>query len=130
MTIFRIALMFLSVLHLLFTALTAVVGQFADEGDVGSRLILSVAHPLAAIGALLLAFIRRLPRPIVVGVAGLLVINIVADATLAALIASGAMRGDWELPLVFTVVPAIALIYASCRLRGEGAPSGESNAGS
>ena len=122
MAVFRIVLMVLAILHLLFTALTAVVGQFADGSDVASRLVLSALHPLAAIGILLLVFIRRLPSPIVVGVAVILVVNIVADATLAVLIATRAMKGDWPLAVVFAVVPTIALIYGAIRLRSLPSP--------
>ena len=117
MSIFRIAMMVLAIINFLFAALTAAVGQFADGGDIWSRLILSVLHPTSAIAILALVFIPR-PKPALIkGTIALLLINIVADASLATLIATGAIKGDWPLPLVFTAVPAIAILYAAVQLR-------------
>ena len=117
MSIFRIAMMVLAIINFLFAALTAAVGQFADSGDIWSRLILSVLHPTSAVAILALVFITR-PKPALIkAISALLVLNIVADATLATLIATGAIKGDWPLPLVFTAVPAIAILYAVVRLR-------------
>ena len=45
----------------------------------------------------------------------LLLVNIAADVSMAALIAAGAVRGDWYLPLTFSVVPAAALPYTWMR---------------
>ena len=119
MAIFRVVLMVIAVIHLLLAAFTAVVGQFADGGDIGSRLVLSALHPLAAIGIVLLVFLQRLPKPVVAAVAALMILNIAADVTLAVLIASGVVKGDWWLPLVFAVVPTIALTYVALDPRSE-----------
>ena len=56
-----------------------------------------------------------LPRPataVVIAIAGLLAVNVVADLTFAQLIAGGSVKGDWWLPLIFSVVPAIGIVYA------------------
>ncbi len=107
----------LAILHLLFTALTAMIGLFADGGAVYSRLILSALHPLTALAILLLVFAPRVTKPFIMIVTALLTINTLADVTLAALIAFGTIKGDWELPLFFTIVPTIAIIYAVNQLR-------------
>ena len=117
MSIFRIAMKVLAIINFLFAALTAAVGQFADGGDIWSRLILSVLHPTSAIAILALVLIPR-PKPALIkAISALLVLNIVADASLATLIAIGAIKGDWPLPLVFTFVPTIAILYAVVGLR-------------
>ena len=41
----------------------------------------------------------------------LLTANVIADLGLAQLMAVGSVRGDWELALVFSVVPAIGIVY-------------------
>lgn len=107
----------LSILHLLFTAMIATVGLFADGGAIYSRLIISALHPLTALVILLLVFAPRLTSPFIIGAIALLVVNIIADLTLSALIAFGTLKGDWELPLFFAIVPVIAMIYAINRLR-------------
>ena len=113
----RIVLMVLGIVHILFVGLTAVVGSFADGSDVWSRLLLTLLHPIAAIAILVLVFVRLPPKRITSIVVAILAINIVADAVVAALIASGSIKGDWGLPLAFSVVPAIAIIYAVLILR-------------
>ena len=113
----RVVLMVVSIVHILFVGLTAVVGSFADGGDVWSRLLLTLLHPIAAIAILFLVFVRIPPRRITSIVVAILTINIVGDVVVAALIASGSIKGDWGLPLAFTVVPAIAIVYAVLVLR-------------
>ena len=113
----RIFLMILGVVNVLFVGLTAVVGSFADGGDVWSRLLLTLLHPIAAIAILVLAFVRLPPERITSTVVAILAINIVADVVVALLIANGLIKGDWALPLAFSVTPAIAIIYAALLLR-------------
>ena len=117
MAIYRRTLMGLAILHLIFTALTATIGLFADGGAVYSRLIISALHPVTALVILLLVFAHRLSKSFVVIVIAFSTINILADVTLAALIAFGAIKGDWELPLFFTIVPTIAIGYAVKHLK-------------
>ncbi len=117
MTAFRITLMVLAIIHVLFSGLTVVVGAFADGGNIWERLVLSALHPIVAIALLTLIFIPRPPKTFIIIVTGLLTANIIADVTLAISIAAGVVKGDVWLPPVFSVVPAIALIYAINRLR-------------
>ena len=112
MTVFRIIMLVLAVLQVLFTALTGVAGAFADGGDVWSRLTLIVVHPLCAVALLVLALLPRPSPAIAYTVAALLLGNIAVDLTLAQLIAADAIKGDWWLPLTFSVIPAAGLVYA------------------
>ena len=124
MPTFRIITLVLAVLQVLFTAFTGMVGAFADGGDVWSRLLLIVVHPLCAVALLVLTLLPRPVPAIAYTVAALLMTNIVADVTLAQLIAVGTVKGDWWLPLIFSVVPAVGLAYAlTIGLRGRNTPS-------
>ena len=124
MTVFRTITLVLAVLQVLFTAFTGMVGAFADGGDLWSRLLLIVVHPLCAVALLVLAVLPRPASAMAYAVAALLVGNIVADVTLAQLIAVGTVKGDWWLPLIFSVVPAVGLAYAlTIGLRGRNTPS-------
>ncbi len=127
MTAYRRILMGLAILNLLFTGLTAAVGLFADGGAIYSRLVLSALHPLTALAILLLVFAPRLTRVFISMVIGLIAFNIVADLTLSGLIASGTIKGDWELPLFFAIVPTIAVVYAINQLRSLQAGNSDSD---
>ncbi|MDE2868318.1 MAG: hypothetical protein OXR64_06560 [Chloroflexota bacterium] len=111
----RIAMLVLAFLYAALAMFTAAVGSFADGGDLWSRLVLVLLHPLAA-GALLLLLLRtKASRKLVLAIAALLLATVAADLALAAAIAGGAMKGDWVLPAIFTVVPAVAVLYALAR---------------
>ena len=112
MAVFRTLLLVLAVLHGAFTALTAMVGAFADGGSFWERLLLILIHPLAAAGLLLLVFRPRLSTTMVRAIAALLAVNVLADLTLAQLIAGGSIKGDWQLAVIFAAVPAVGLVYA------------------
>ena len=112
MTAFRTIVLVLAVLQVLLTAFTGMVGAFADRGDLWSRLLLIVVHPLCAVSLLVLAVLPRPSPALAYAVAALLVGNIFADLTLAQLIAVGTVKGDWWLPLTFSVIPAVGLAYA------------------
>ncbi len=107
----------LAIVHALFVGFTALVGAFADGGDIWSRLLLVLVHPLCAIGMLALAWRPRPATPAIIAVTLIMVINIAADLFLAQLIAAGSVKGDWWLPLSMSVVPAIGVIYALTLLR-------------
>ena len=113
----RIPVLVLAVIHAIFAGLTASVGAFADGGDVWQRLVVVLLHPLGAAGVLLLVLRPRLARTTILAIAALLLVNVVADLSLARMIAAGAVRGDWELALVFAVVPTIGIAYALTLLR-------------
>ena len=117
MSIFRILLSILAVIHALFAGFTALVGAFANGGGIWERLLLVLLHPLGAAGVLLLVFAPRLPRIPTLAIAALLLVIVIADLALAQRIAAGAVKGDWELALIFSVVPAISIVYAMSLLR-------------
>lgn len=118
MTRFRVPLLVLASIHALVAGFTALVGAFANGGDVWQRLLLVLLHPLGAAGILALVLIRRLPRNATLAIAAILAMVVIADLALAQRMAAGAVKGDWELAVAFLVVPAIALPYALSLLRG------------
>ena len=111
MTSFRISVTVLAVIHAAFVGLTSLVGAFANGGDVWQRLLLVLLHPLGAAGVLLLVLRPRLATTPILALVALLTANVIADLGLAPPIAEGSVRGDWELALAFSVVPAIGVIY-------------------
>ncbi len=117
MTRFRISVTVLAVIHAVFAGFTALVGAFANGGDVWQRLLVVLLHPLGAAGVLLLVLWPRLSTTMILAVVALLTANVIADLGLAQLIAAGRVRGDWELALAFSVVPAIGIIYGLVLLR-------------
>ena len=117
MTSFRISVTVLAVIHAAFVGLTSLVGAFANGGDVWQRLLLVLLHPLGAAGVLLLVLKPRLATTPILVLVALLTANVIADLGLAQLIAEGSVRGDWELALAFSVVPAIGIIYGLALLR-------------
>ena len=102
----------LAVLYAGLAALTAAAGSFADGGDTLSRLVLVLLHPLAAAALLLLVLRTAASKRTVLALAAFLLATVAADLYLAIAIASGEMRGDWELPLIFAVVPTLGVLYA------------------
>ena len=117
MTALRVPILVLAIIQAIFAGFTALVGAFADGGDLWSRLLVVLIHPLCAAGMLLLVLLPRPATAVVIAIAGLLAVNIVADLTFAQLIAGGSVKGDWWLPLIFSVVPAIGIVYALTLLR-------------
>ena len=112
MTALRVPILVLAITQAVFAGFTALVGAFADGGDLWSRLLVVLIHPLCAAGMLLLVLLPRPATAVVIAIAGLLAVNVVADLTFAQLIAGGSVKGDWWLPLIFSVVPAIGIVYA------------------
>ncbi|MDE2842334.1 MAG: hypothetical protein OXN21_03015 [Chloroflexota bacterium] len=108
----RILIIVLALVQFLLAGFTSAVGGFADGGEIWERAVLMGIHPMAAIGLLVMAFVPGLKPAGLQIVRGLLVINIIADLVLAALIYGGVSRGDWWLPLIFSVIPAIGLGYS------------------
>ena len=104
-------------IHAIFVGFTALVGAFSNGGDVWQRLLVVLLHPLGAAGVLLPVLVPRLAPTAIVAIAALLTATVIADLRTAQLIDSGAVRGDWELALAFSVVPAIGIAYALALLR-------------
>ena len=117
MTRLRVPILVLTVLQMVLAGFTALVGAFADGGDVVSRLLLVVVHPLAAVGMLLMLSLPRPATSLVIVAAALLTVNIVADLMVALMIAVGAVKGDWWLLPIFSAIPAVGLAYALNLLR-------------
>ena len=117
MTSFRMSVTVLAVMHAVFAGFTALVGAFANGGDVWQRLLVVLLHPLGAAGVLVLVLRPRLATTTILALAALLTVNVIADLGLAQLMAAGRVRGDWELALAFSVVPVIGVVYALALLR-------------
>lgn len=122
MIVLRVLLIVLAIIHLLLVGIGVVAGLFADGSDDWSRIVVLALHPAGALAIILLAFLPNPPNLIILSAIALLTINIIADASLATLIATGALKGDWWLPMLFIVTPAIAMIYAPLQLRTARAP--------
>ena len=102
----------LAIVQVVFAGFTALVGAFADGGDIWSRLLVSLLHPVCAVAILLLALRPRSANLTLLTILGIIVLTIAADLTYSFLIAGGSVKGDFWLPLAFAVIPAIAAIYA------------------
>jgi len=115
----RVAMVILASLHLGWSALIALGASFADGGSVPERLLLSAVHPLAAILLLYVVVSSERLSPLIRRTTvAMLSVSIVGDILAAVLIAQGTWRGDWPLPLTFTVVPVIGLVYMIRRRQG------------
>ena len=112
MTAFRNTVRVLAIIQLVLAGFTALVGAFADGGDIWSRLLVSLIHPVCAVAILILALRPRPSNATLLAILGMIVLTIAADITYSLLIAGGSVKGEFWLPLVFAVIPAIAAIYA------------------
>ena len=121
---FRILVTVLAVIQTVFVGFTALVGAFANGGDVWQRLLLVVLHPMAAVGLLLLVTRPRLAAKAILALMAVLTANVIADLVVALLISRGSVPGDWELALAFSVVPAVGIVYALALLRKASRPAG------
>ena len=70
MTSFRISVTVFAVIHAVFAGFTALVGAFANGGDVWQRLLVVLLHPLGAAGLLLLVLRPRLATTKVLAMTG------------------------------------------------------------
>ena len=108
----RPAMLALAGFHLALTLIGALAANFADGGDPVSRLLLTVAFPAAAIVLVVFAAIPRPSRPFALAVAFLMAVNLALAAGIALAIAAGGIPGQWWLPLIFAIIPTIAIPYA------------------
>ena len=69
-------------------------------------------------------WLPRLDTKKILAIVALLTANVIADLRVAQLLAAGVVRGDWELLVAFSVVPAIGIIYALALLRTARAAAG------
>ena len=117
MRVVRVVVLVLALAQVCLSGVTGLAGAFADGGTVWERLILVVLHPLAALALLFVVATPRTATPVLLLVVALLTATVVADVTLSLAIAQGALKGDWELPLVLGLVPAIGIVYTLTLLR-------------
>ena len=69
MTSFRMSVAVLAVMHAVFAGFTALVGAFANGGDVWQRLLVVLLHPLGAAGVLVLVLRPRLATTTILALA-------------------------------------------------------------
>ena len=115
--IFLIVMRILAAVQVLLAGMTALTGGFADGGEWWERLSLVLIHPVVAVVLAVLVFMPQPSRMLVIATAILLLVNIAADALLSFAILSGITRGDWWLPLIFSLIPLIALGYCMALVR-------------
>ena len=108
----KVVMVVLASLHLGWSAVIALVANFADGGSGLERLLLGAVHPLAAL-LLLYAVVSSARSSLLVRrvTLAMLLVSIGGDILVAVLIGQGTLRGDWPLPLTFAVVPVIGLVY-------------------
>ena len=99
-------------IHLLYVIPIASVMMFAREStdvQIWDRILYSAVHPVAALALLALLLPKRPTNAMVLSVTVILLANILAD-TISAMI-EAADNGAWAFPVMFSVVPAIAITY-------------------
>ncbi len=127
MKVAQIVMMGLAGLYLVFAGFTAMVGSFADGGDIWQRALISGVHPLGAVALVVLVFNLLAGHKWVIPVAVvLLLVSIAGDLGAYFAISSGAIKGDAGLALAFAVCPALGVVYVFIRAIGSslGAGSG------
>ena len=115
----QIPIKVVAVIYGFLAALLALVGSFADGDDVWARVLVTLVHPLSAVGLLAAAFVRTLRKPVVAAIAVVLFATALADGYFAVSIANGSTKGDWQLPAVLAVVPVLGFLYAVSLLRAD-----------
>ena len=114
-----------AIIYGLLAALLALVGSFADSGDAFVRFLLTLLHPLSAVGLLAAVFVRSLAVPLVGLVAALLLVTALADGYFAMSIATGSVKGDWEIPAILAIGPTLGFLYVMSLLLWGKAPPDE-----
>ena len=101
--IIEIALVVLNVL-LAFVGLATTL--FADGGELWERLPMFV-HPITAVLLILLVFMPS--RRIAIAAVALIALNIIGDGAVAYATGSGIIKGQWFLPIIFSIAPLLML---------------------
>ena len=111
MKFFHRLIVVLAAVQLLLAGIGLLGGLFAD-GGLWERIPIVVVHPIAAV-ALLVVAVKSKPvsKRLKDLAATLLLVNIAVDIALAVLIGAGVARGDWWLPLIFSAIPAVGVLY-------------------
>ena len=108
----RPAMLALAGFHLALTLLGALAANFADGGDAVSRLLLTFAFPAAAIALIVFVATPRPSRAFALAIACVMAANLAIATGIAIAIASGAVNGQWWMPMTFAIIPTIAIPYA------------------
>ena len=111
-----VVMLVLATIQLAISGLIALVGLFADGGNIWQRVLLVVVHPLSAVGLLIAVVLPGLEDRALALVLLLLLISIGGDVAVSALIAGGAIKGDWWLSLIFSAVAIAGTACLSWRL--------------
>ena len=115
MKILRIVIIALAIVQLGIAALGLFGASFADGGTLLDRIFLGIAVPAASVIFLALTVMERLPAIITwVGV-GLMALAVGYGGAVSVLIASGEIKGDWQIPLVFVALLGLGLVYLVMR---------------
>ena len=109
----RIPMLALAIVQAVFAGLTAMVGLFADGGEVWERLVIVVLHPLAAAGLLFLVLSRRLTAPVALAIAALLLAAVAVDLALRPVHRWRRGQGGLGAPgNLLPSYPALGVVYA------------------
>ena len=114
-----------AVLYGLLAALLALAGSFAD-GDSGSfRFLVTLAHPISAVGLLAAVFATSAGRLVVGVAAAILLATALGDTYVAVLIAQGDIKGDWQIPAILAATAGIGFLAAVAQWRTPAPSDGE-----
>ncbi|MDE2899576.1 MAG: hypothetical protein OXN15_00915 [Chloroflexota bacterium] len=117
MRILLFAMQAYAVLYGLFAALLALVGSFADGGDAPLRLLVTLAHPISAVGLLAAVFVPTVGKHVIGLAAAILLATGLGDTYVAVLIAKGDIKGDWQIPAIFAATAGIGFLVALAQWR-------------
>ncbi len=110
--LFLVLMQVYAVLYGLLAALLALVGSFAD-GDSGSfRFLVTLAHPISAVGLLAAVFVPTVGRLVIGLAAAILLVTALGDTYVSVLIAKGDVKGDWEIPAILAAAAGIGFLVA------------------
>ena len=112
MSSFRVVMIVLAVVHAVAVGFVAFAGSFADGGLWWQYAAVIVMQPVGAI-TLLVVVLNPSPGMAVLRIgSAMLNIHNILEIIIAAMILFGVTDGDWWLPLVFTVIPSLGIMYA------------------
>ncbi len=115
MKILRIVIIALAIVQLGIAALGLFGASFADGGTLFDRIFLSIVVPAASVIFLAFTVTERPPAIVTwVGV-GLMALAVGYGGAVSVLIASGEIKGDWQIPLVFVAILCLGLVYLVVR---------------
>ncbi len=114
MKILRLLVIVLAVIQLGLAALGLFGASFADGGTLLDRIFLGIAVPAASITFLVLT-VREAAGIYRLAGGTLMALTAGYGSVLSTLIASGEIKGDWQIPLVFVGILWLGLAYLIVR---------------